>query len=210
MDYAQCFARGIHVLSTGKVFAQAVAEIGLGFALSLERNIAGADRAFRRGEELWGGDGNGEARVCSCVGSEIGVIGFGNLGRALNRLLQPFRAQVRAHDPWLPASVLREAGVEPASLDEVLTKSDVIFVLAAVTTENGGFLGATPSPACARAQVSFCSAGLALSILTRSWTRWRGGTSRPRVMLSGRAAAARSPRPQAGEFPALGPSRRRT
>lgn len=140
MDYDQCFMRSIHVLSTGKVFAQAVAEIGLGFALSLERNIAGADRAFRRGEELWGGDGNGEARLLS--GSEIGLIGFGDLGRALNRLLQPFRAQARAHDPWLPDSVLREAGMEPASLDEVLTQSDVIFVLAAVTTENGGFLGA--------------------------------------------------------------------
>ena len=89
---------------------------------------------------MWGGDGNGEARLLS--GSEIGLIGFGDLGRALNRLLQPFRAQARAHDPWLPDSVLREAGMEPASLDEVLTQSDVIFVLAAVTTENGGFLGA--------------------------------------------------------------------
>jgi phosphoglycerate dehydrogenase-like enzyme len=140
MDYDQCFARGIHVLSTGKVFAQPVAEIGLGLALALERNIVGADRDFRAGTELWGGDSNRDARLLS--GGEIGFIGFGDLGRALNKLLMPFRANVRAYDPWLPASALLEAQVEPATLDQVLTHSDVIFVVAGVTTENGGFLGA--------------------------------------------------------------------
>jgi phosphoglycerate dehydrogenase-like enzyme len=139
MDYAQCFARGIHVLSTGKVFAQPVAEIGLGLALALERNIVGADRDFRAGRELWGGDGNRDARLLS--GGNIGFIGFGDLGRALNKLLLPFRATVRAHDPWLPFSALMDAGVVPSTLDEVLTSSDVIFVVAGVTTENGGFLG---------------------------------------------------------------------
>jgi phosphoglycerate dehydrogenase-like enzyme len=140
MDYDQCFARGIHVLSTGKVFAQPVAEIGLGLALALERNIVGADRDFRAGKELWGGDSNRDARLLS--GGEIGFIGFGDLGRALNKLLMPFRARVRAYDPWLPPSALHEVQVEPATLDEVLTHSDVIFVVAGVTTENGGFLGA--------------------------------------------------------------------
>jgi phosphoglycerate dehydrogenase-like enzyme len=140
MDYEQCFARGIHVLSTGKVFAQPVAEIGLGLALALERNIVGADRDFRAGREVWGGDSNVTARLLS--GGNIGFIGFGDLGRALNKLLVPFRANVRAYDPWLPPSALIDAGVVPATLDEVLISSDVIFVVAGVTTENGGFLGA--------------------------------------------------------------------
>ena len=139
MDYDQCFTRGIHVLSTGKVFAQPVAEIGLGLALALERNIVGADRDFRSGRELWGGEGNTAARLLS--GGNIGFIGFGDLGRALNKLLLPFRAHVRAYDPWLPSSALIEAGVTPSTLDDVLTASDVIFVVAGVTTENGGFLG---------------------------------------------------------------------
>jgi phosphoglycerate dehydrogenase-like enzyme len=139
MDYAQCFARGIHVLSTGKVFAKPVAEIGLGLALALERNIVGADRDFRAGREAWGGDSNRDARLLS--GGAVGFIGFGDLGRALNQLLVPFRATVRAYDPWLPSSALVEAGVMPASLDEVLSLSDVLFVVAGVTTENGGFIG---------------------------------------------------------------------
>jgi phosphoglycerate dehydrogenase-like enzyme len=139
MDYTTCFQRGIHVLTTGRVFAQPVAEIGLGLALALERNIVGADRAFRNGKELWGGDGNGEARLLA--GGEIGLIGFGDLGRALHRLLAGFRARIRVCDPWLPPSLVIEQGVEPASLETVLTQSDVVFVVASVTADNGGFLG---------------------------------------------------------------------
>jgi len=140
MDYDHCFTHGIHVLTTGRVFAAPVAEIGLGMALSLERNICGADRAFRAGKELWGGDGNREVRLMS--GGNIGFIGFGDLGRALHRLLAGFRATVRVFDPWLPTGMLKDQGVEPVSLDDVLTKSDVIFVVASVTSDNGGFLGA--------------------------------------------------------------------
>jgi phosphoglycerate dehydrogenase-like enzyme len=140
MDYAQCFERGIHVLSTGRVFAAPVAEIGLGLALSLERNIVGADRAFRQGTELWGGEGNAEARLIS--GGRVGFIGFGDLGRALHRLLAGFRANISAYDPWLPNSALADLGIRPASLDDILCNSDVIFVVASVTSENGNFLGA--------------------------------------------------------------------
>jgi phosphoglycerate dehydrogenase-like enzyme len=140
MDYDYCFAHGIHVLTTGRVFAAPVAEIGLGLALSLERNIVGADRAFREGKELWGAESNTEARLMS--GGRIGFIGFGDLGRALLRLLSGFRADIAVFDPWVPKSILQELGVNSFTLDDVLSKSDVIFVVASVTSENGGFLGA--------------------------------------------------------------------
>ncbi|WP_159588108.1 hydroxyacid dehydrogenase [Chelativorans xinjiangense] len=140
MPYETLFERGIHVVTTGAVFAEPVAEMGLALALNLARGIVNADLDFRRGRELWGGDGNASARLVS--GSEIGIVGFGDLGRALNRVLAGFRARVRVFDPWLPPSILREAGVEPAALDTVLSESDFVFVVAAVTTENRGFLGA--------------------------------------------------------------------
>lgn len=140
MPYDEVFRRGIHVVTTGAVFAQPVAEIGLGFALSLLRNIHGADAAFRAGAELWGGDGNGSARLLT--GADVGIIGFGELGRAVARVLAGFQPKLKIHDPWLPASKLREAGAEPAGLSEVLAESDVVFCTAAVTSENRGFLGA--------------------------------------------------------------------
>jgi phosphoglycerate dehydrogenase-like enzyme len=140
MPYETLFARGIHVVTTGLDFAEPEAELGLAMALNLARNIVDADLAFRNGAELWGGDGNQTARLLS--GSEIGIIGFGDLGRALNRLLSGFRTRTKVFDPWLPPSILIDSGVEPASLDDVLTSSDFVFVVASVTSENQGFLGA--------------------------------------------------------------------
>lgn len=140
MPYEVLFSRGIHVVTTGAVFAEPVAELGLGLALALARDIVDADIDFRHGMELWGGDGNKAARLIS--GSEVGIVGFGDLGKALNRLLSGFRAKVRAYDPWLPPSVLIMQGVEPADLDTVLSSSDFIFVVASVTSENQNFLGA--------------------------------------------------------------------
>ena len=58
MPYDLLFERGIHVVTTGAVFAEPVAELGLAMALNLARDIVDADLAFRNGAELWGGDGN--------------------------------------------------------------------------------------------------------------------------------------------------------
>ncbi|TGQ64080.1 hydroxyacid dehydrogenase [Mesorhizobium sp. M00.F.Ca.ET.186.01.1.1] len=140
MPYDTLFARGIHVVTTGLVFAEPVAELGLAMALNLARDIVDADLAFRQGKELWGGDGNQSARLLS--GADVGIIGFGDLGRALNRLLSGFRTRAKVFDPWLPPSILIDNGVQPASLDEVLSSSDYVFVVASVTSENQGFLGA--------------------------------------------------------------------
>jgi phosphoglycerate dehydrogenase-like enzyme len=140
MPYAQLFERGIHVVTTAPVFAQPVAEIGLGFALDLLRGVSAANAAFTAGQEVWGLEGNRRARLLS--GAEVGVIGYGELGRALHRLLVPFQTRLRIHDPWLPESLIADAGAEPATLDAVLRTSDVVFVVAGVTSENRGFLDA--------------------------------------------------------------------
>jgi phosphoglycerate dehydrogenase-like enzyme len=140
MPYDQVFARGIYVLTTGQVFAEPVAEMGLAMALNLARGIVDADLAFRKGAELWGGDGNATARLLT--GSDIGIVGFGDLGKALHRVLSGFRAKIKVYDPWLPESILKDAGVQPASLESVMSQSDFVFVVAAVTSENKGFLGA--------------------------------------------------------------------
>ena len=140
MPYDVLFQRGIHVVTTGQVFAQPVAEMGLAMALNLARGVIDADLDFRNGTEKWGGDGNQSARLLS--GADVGIIGFGDLGKALNRVLSGFRTKIKVFDPWMPASVLQENDVQPASLEEVLTTSDFIFVVASVTSENKGFLNA--------------------------------------------------------------------
>lgn len=140
IDYAECFRRGIHVLAPGAVFALPVAEMALGMALSLARGIHVEHAAFLRGEEKWLFDGNKEAELLS--GSTVGIIGYGDLGRALHKLLAPFGARVQAHDPWLPDGHLRRLGVEPVSFERVMRENRFIFVMATITTENRAAIGA--------------------------------------------------------------------
>ena len=127
------------MLSPTAAFAVVVAESALSMAIDLARGISAADRAFRAGWEKYGLAGN---QGCfQFTGAPVGIIGFGDLGRAVRALLVPFRNPVTVHDPWLPDEIVRAHDCRPASLGEVLSTSKVVFVLASVTTANQGFLG---------------------------------------------------------------------
>ncbi len=139
IDYQACQERGIWVLSPTAAFATVVAESGLAMAIDLARGIGAADRAFRAGRERYGLAGNEGA--FQFTGAPVGIIGLGDLGRALRALLVPFRNPVSVYDPWLPEDLVRAHDCRPASLEEVLSGSRVVFVTASVTTANQGFLG---------------------------------------------------------------------
>lgn len=140
VDYAEAHARGVYVLGCGPAYAPAVAEYALGLALDLCRGISREDRRFRAGAEVYVADSCLDSILLT--GADIGFVGYGQLGRATHRLLDPYRATLRCHDPWLPDSVLSEAGLQPVGLDEVLTRSRVLFVFATVTSESERLLGA--------------------------------------------------------------------
>jgi phosphoglycerate dehydrogenase-like enzyme len=138
VDYETCFERGIHVLAPSSAFARPVAEMALGLTIDLCRGVTAADRAMRRGNEKWLLDG---AQGCfSLYGARVGLIGFGDLARAFVPLLAPFGCPIKAYDPWISDHYLAGFGVAAASLDEVLTTSQVIVVFASATSENQGFL----------------------------------------------------------------------
>jgi phosphoglycerate dehydrogenase-like enzyme len=147
-----------HVLNASPAFALPVVEMALGMAIDLARGISAADRAMRAGTERYGLDSNDEAFLIS--GRPVGIVGFGDLGRELHRLIAPFRCPVKVHDPWLPDLVIRRAGAEPASLDELLSSSRVVFVFASVTSDNEGFLG--------RAELERMQPGAILLLMSRA------------------------------------------
>ena len=132
---------GVNVAVCAPVYAQPVAEHALGMAIDLARGISREDRAFREGRERYVSAGNDDAILLR--GAEMGLIGYGNIGRRLLPLLAAFRpARIRCTDPWLPDSVIRDAGMEPATLDETLATSTFLFILATVTEESRHLLNA--------------------------------------------------------------------
>jgi phosphoglycerate dehydrogenase-like enzyme len=139
IDYDYCFAHGIRVLIVSPAFAVAVAEMALGLGLDLARGISQNDRAFRERREVYGLQSNRDSFLFT--GCRVGIIGFGDLARAFRPLVRPFRCPVKVYDPWLPEREILLHECTPASLDEVLSSSDAVFVFASVTSENQGFLG---------------------------------------------------------------------
>ena len=139
IDYETCFARGIHVLTPSSCFARPVAEMTLGLLIDLSRGISHADRAMRQGSEKWLLDGwPGHSTL---YGSDIGLIGFGDLARTFVPLLAPFGCKVKAYDPWVSPYFMNGFGVTSANLDDVLSTSRAIIVFASATSQNNGFLG---------------------------------------------------------------------
>jgi phosphoglycerate dehydrogenase-like enzyme len=158
IDYAAARERGVWVLSPTAAFATAVAESALAMAIDLARGISAADRAFRAGRETYGHRGNGGC--FQFTGAPVGLIGFGDLGRTLRALLVPFRNPVKVYDPWLPDELLRAHDTAPASLDEILSNSRVVFIFAAPSTENQHFIG--------RRELALLQPGSALLVMSRA------------------------------------------
>lgn len=157
-DYSTCFAMGIRILTPSSAFSIPVAEIAIGMLLSLARGIHTAHMDFTTGNELYGLEGNSESELIS--ETDIGFIGFGDLGRAINQLLQGFKSHIRVYDPWLPKRYLLQEGVISVSLEEVLSKSRFIFVVSAVTEDNIGMINSE--------RLSLMQPGAGLLILNRA------------------------------------------
>ena len=140
IDYEFCHKNGIKILTPSSVFALPVAELAIGMMISLARGMHSAHIDFLNGNEKYGLDGNLDSEII--YGSNIGFIGFGDLGKSIKRLLAGFNPKILVYDPWLTKIFLHREGVHPASLEEVLSKSRFIFVVAAVTEKNTDMINA--------------------------------------------------------------------
>lgn len=59
-------------------------------------------------------------------GQTLGLVGFGNIGRAVAKRAHGFDLKVIAYDPFTPKEVFLEAGVRQATLGQVLQDSDFV------------------------------------------------------------------------------------
>ncbi|WP_026545214.1 NAD(P)-dependent oxidoreductase [Arthrobacter sp. 35/47] len=140
VDYPTAFSHGVRVLGCGSAYAQAVAEYSLGLAIDLARGISWQDAAMRAGEEKYVSESNSGAVLLHRA--PVGILGYGNLGRRLHRLIQPFQNEVRIYDPWLPPAVVEEDGGIAATLEETLSASRFIYVFATATAGSAHLLDA--------------------------------------------------------------------
>jgi D-3-phosphoglycerate dehydrogenase / 2-oxoglutarate reductase len=75
-------------------------------------------------------------------GRVLGLVGFGNIPRALAPKAKAFGLQVLTHDPYVAKHVLASTGVEAVSFDELLTRSDFVSVHAPLMPATRGLMNA--------------------------------------------------------------------
>lgn len=131
--------RNIICINAGEANADAVGEFTLGALLNLFRNINIANFEVRN--NIWNRKGN---RGLELNGKTVGIIGFGNTGKAFAKKLSGFDVQVLAYDKYLTNYSNQNA--QEANLEEIFEKADVLSLHVPLTHEtknmvNGNFLG---------------------------------------------------------------------
>ena len=141
VDMAAARARGIVVVNTPGRNAGAVAEFTIGAILAQTRLITAGHDALRRGEwrgDLYRADRTGR----ELVEMTVGLIGYGEVGRRVVKLLKPFGCRILVADPYVQLEVGDlNGGVVQCSVDRVLAEADVVTLHARVTPETTGMIG---------------------------------------------------------------------
>lgn len=111
----------------------AVAEHAVGLLLALSNNIVKSHNEVH--SKLWLREEN---RGFEIGGKTIGIIGYGNTGKAFAQKIKSFNVNILAHDKYSP--VHEEETVKSATLEEIQQKADIISLHIPLTDETKGYI----------------------------------------------------------------------
>ena len=140
-DYA--IARNIALIAAPEGNRNAVAEHALGMILSLFNKLNQADAEIRKGQ--WNRESN---RGHELDGKTVGIIGYGNMGKAFAKKLRGFDVEVICHD-ILPN--VGDANAKQVTLEELQQKADLLSLHIPWTPEtdkmvNANFIASFSNP----------------------------------------------------------------
>ena len=122
---------GIELRVTSGTNRRSVAELTLGFMIGLCHNMSSGSEQLKSGN--WHREGGQELS-----GKSIGIIGCGNVGQELVRLLQPFQCRIWVRDIADRSEFCREFGAVETGFDEIIEEVDILTLHVPLTenTEN--------------------------------------------------------------------------
>jgi D-3-phosphoglycerate dehydrogenase len=137
IDLAAAKAKGVTVVNSPIATTLAVAELTLGLMLSLMREIPRADAGMKTTKwlkkELEGGELNQKT---------LGIIGCGRIGAAVGDRARAFGMHVIGYDPLLTDTDIRRKGIEPASLEGIYQRTDMITIHVPLNDQTRGMINA--------------------------------------------------------------------
>lgn len=119
VDIPEATKRGIAVMITPGAGAETVSEHAFAMLLNIGRQLRQCDNLVR---------GGGWARIngYSLYRKNLGILGFGHIGRQLAKISRGFDMNIIAYDPYPDEVYAKEHGVTYLPFEEVLKQSDFI------------------------------------------------------------------------------------
>jgi D-3-phosphoglycerate dehydrogenase len=124
VDVDAATAKGIPVTNCPDTFIEEVADHAMMLLLAAHRRCIEQDRMVREGR--WGEGRPQLLQIPRLMGLTLGFISFGRVARQVARRARPFGLHMLAYDPFVQELVMSDYGVEPATLAEVLQRSDFV------------------------------------------------------------------------------------
>lgn len=123
---------GIPVTNWGNATANGVAEGAMTLLLASAKELHARIKHIERGN--WGLDG--ESHGGTLEGLNVGVYGFGGIGRRFVELIRPFGSTLRIYDPFAPS--VPEDCIPVGSLEELFDTSEAIVIHAGLCDATRG------------------------------------------------------------------------
>jgi len=138
--FARPLFERITITNAADPMARATAEMGAAFLLYGARNIDYyRDRMRKRSNRIYE-QMHLHGNVEGLAGREVGMIGFGRIGRALVDLMRGFELTWIAYDPYAPRDLVKDYHVRFVELDDLLSRAELLVLSVALTDETQGLL----------------------------------------------------------------------
>jgi D-3-phosphoglycerate dehydrogenase len=129
---------GITVTYVPDYCLREVSDHAMALLLALARKIPFSDRLVQSGR--W--EVPPIVPLRRLEGQVLGLVGFGNIPRALAPKAQAFGLKVITHDPYVSADMVNALGVENTSFEDLLGRSDFVSVHAPLLPATRGLMNA--------------------------------------------------------------------
>lgn len=117
MDY--CLEHGIHVSTTAGANSEAVADFTFALILAVARQVIVIDRQCHL--HKWD-----KIRSLDIYGKKIGIIGLGQIGKAVARRAKGFNMDIIACDPVWDERFANQLNIKKETLDEICKQADIL------------------------------------------------------------------------------------
>jgi len=137
VDVAACTRAGVVLFITPDGVLRPVAQSVLALMLALANKLLLKDRSIRAGR--W--QDKARHTGVGLTGRTLGLIGAGNIGAEVLRLVAPFGMRHLVFDPYADRAAMRALGAELVDLPVLLAESDFVSVNCPLNDHTRGMIG---------------------------------------------------------------------